>query len=129
MTAAEHWATPGKPQGGNEGLAKALEAFGAPEDIQSALLAKDSEDDAGPCEVEPENWDSVLVFLACQTQWRRDFAGMDATLIWQGLDYNGVAVVIQMHGHKGQKGQGIFRDIQVMEQAALPILNKPQKRK
>jgi phosphoribosylpyrophosphate synthetase len=79
--------------------------------------------------VEPDNWDSVLVFLACQTQWKREFAGMEATLIWQGLDYQGVSVVIQMQGHKGQKVQGIFKDVQVMEQAALPILNKPPKRK
>lgn len=54
---------------------------------------------------------------------------MEAALIWQGLDYTGVAVVIQMHGHQGQKGQGIFRDVQTMEMAALPILNTPQKRK
>lgn len=79
--------------------------------------------------MEPENWDAVRVFLACQTQWRREFAGMDATLIWHGFDYNGLAVVIRMHGHTGSKAQGIFGDVQVMEQAALPILNKPQKRK
>ena len=52
---------------------------------------------------------------------------MDGTLIWKGLQYPGVAVVIQMQGHKGQKAQAIFRDVQVMEQAALPILNKPSK--
>lgn len=79
--------------------------------------------------MEPENWDAVRVFLACQTQWRKEFAGMEALLIWHGFDYPGISIVIGMHGHRGQKAQAIFNDLQVMEQAALPILNKPPKRK
>lgn len=110
-------------------MAEALAAFGAPDDIQASILEGQQDDDDGTFEVEPENWDALLVFLGCQTQWQREFAGMDGTLIWKGLNYQGVAVVIQMQGHKGQKAQGIFRDVQVMEQAALPILNKPPKRK
>ena len=65
-----------------------------------------------------------MVFLSCQTQWRREFAGMSGELIWQGMDYQGVAIVIRMMGHKGQKASEVFADLQVMEAAALSALNK-----
>lgn len=49
---------------------------------------------------------------------------MSGELIWQGMDYPGVATVIRMMGHKGQKASEVFADIQIMEAAALPALNK-----
>lgn len=77
--------------------------------------------------VEKDNWKTLLVFLACQTQWKRDFVGMDGTLVWKGLDYPGIAVVIRMQGYRGQEAREIFDGLQVMEAAALPLLNKPKK--
>lgn len=68
-----------------------------------------------------------MVFLSCQTQWHKEFAGMDGTLIWHGFNYTGVAVVIRMQGHRGQDAQDIFAGLQLMESAALPLLNKRRK--
>ncbi|MGI9143227.1 MAG: DUF1799 domain-containing protein [Fluviibacter sp.] len=65
-----------------------------------------------------------MVFLVCQTQWRKEFAGMGGELIYHGLDYPGVAVVIRMQGHRGQDAKDIFAGLQTMETAALPLLNK-----
>lgn len=53
---------------------------------------------------------------------------MDGTLVWKGLDYSGVEVVIRMHQYKDDEALTIFSGVQVMESAALPILNKPRKR-
>ena len=99
-----------------------------PDHVREALLGTEREADPD-FQVEEENWQSLIVFLSCQTQWNRDFAGMDATLVWKGLNYPSVETVIRMEGHKGEKAKEIFRDIQVMEAAALPILNKPPKEK
>lgn len=71
-----------------------------------------------------ENWDSVLMFLACSTCWRRDIPPMGGQLIYSGLRYFDCEVVIRNHGHSGKKAHGIFRDLQTLEAAALPILNK-----
>lgn len=75
-------------------------------------------------EVEEENWDTLLIFLALGTQWRKQYAGMDGTLVYLGLDYPGLEVVIRMNGFKGKKAREIFDGIQLMESVALPLLNK-----
>jgi len=48
---------------------------------------------------------------------------MATQMLWHGLDYTAAAVVIKLYGHTGKKAQAIFDDLQVMERAALPILN------
>lgn len=65
-----------------------------------------------------------MVFLSCQTQWKREFAGMSGELVWQGMDYSGVAVVVRMMGYRGAKVSEVFADLQIMEAAALSALNK-----
>ena len=68
-------------------------------------------------EVWPENMQVVELFLRCQTQWRTSVAGIT------GLDYSGVAIVINMYGYKPE----IFEDLQIMEIAAIELLNKEKK--
>lgn len=75
-------------------------------------------------DVEEDNWAILICFLACQTQWRKEFAGMEGVLIWHGLDYPAASVVIRMMGHRGQEARDIFAGLQIMEAAALPLLNK-----
>ena len=43
-----------------------------------------------------------------------------AGLIWLGLDYTAVKILLDAEGH----GTDIFRDIRIMEVAALPVLNE-----
>jgi len=66
-------------------------------------------------EVMPANWKSVCAFLDCQTQWRA-IASM-AGVIWLGLDYQAVDVVMR----RLDLDSSVFRDIQVMERAALDV--------
>ncbi len=102
-------------------MAEALEAFGAPADLFDRIQSQDEEQDF---EIERENWDTLLAFLACSTQWRKEFAGMSGELIYHGLDYPAAAIVVRMMGHRGQDARDIFAGLQTMEVAALPILNK-----
>lgn len=64
----------------------------------------------------PSNWDSVMAFLACDTQWRAVAA--PSGLIWTGLDYAGVDVALRRHDFPAS----VFADLQVMEIAALSVL-------
>ena len=74
-----------------------------------------------------ENWDTFTVFIACSTQWRREMPAMGGDWYWHGLRYTECEAVIRNFGFSGKKAQGIFRDLQVMEQAAMTVLNKQGK--
>jgi hypothetical protein len=63
------------------------------------------------------NWESLLTFLACATQWRA-VAGIGG-IFWLGLDYTAADVVVSRRGVAGT----VWNDLMVMEAAALPILN------
>lgn len=102
-----------------------MRAFGAPEEVVSDTLESQVEDE-GACEVWEENWDTLMVFLALQTQWRREIPAMSGQMIWHGLRYTEAEVVIRMMGHQKQQ-KDIFDGLRVMESTALPILNKPSK--
>lgn len=70
-----------------------------------------------------------MTFLACHTQWKREIPAMSDSILWHGLDYSGVDAAIRLRGFKGKKAQDIFAGLQVMEGAALAILNKPKPKK
>ncbi|MDR5655429.1 DUF1799 domain-containing protein [Ruixingdingia sedimenti] len=69
-------------------------------------------------EVMPVNWPAVTAFLGCETQWRCA-AGL-AGLIWLGLDYGAVDVVMRRCGLADE----VFTDIQLIEQAALDVFSE-----
>lgn len=64
------------------------------------------------------NWPALGVFLACATQWRVA-AGFGA-MAMLGLDYPAVEVVMRQ---RSVADPAVFADVQVMEAAALPVLN------
>lgn len=70
------------------------------------------EETSGDFEVMPANWDSIRAWLACETQWRA-VVGL-AGLVWLGLDYAGVDVVLRRLQLDDR-----FGDLQLMEGAAL----------
>ena len=49
---------------------------------------------------------------------------MSGQLIFHGLDYQAAEIVINRYGYQ-KKADTIFQGLQIMETAALPILNKP----
>lgn len=80
-----------------------------------------SEDDEEPDDFDAVaecNWESLMAFLACDTQWRVSSVGM-AGLVWIGLDLTACDVVFRRQGFAAE----LWDDLRVMEEAALPILN------
>jgi hypothetical protein len=77
------------------------------------------EHDEEAFEIWPENARPLDLFLACRTQWRFGPAG--GVL---GLDYQGVAAVFRMKRVKDQ--EAMLADLQVMEAAAIEVLNAKQ---
>jgi hypothetical protein len=76
-------------------------------------------------EIWPENWATLLVFLALETQWRKEIT-MTGHLVWHGLRYGEVETTIRLLGHQSDR-RLIFKGVTEMERAALPLLNKPRK--
>jgi len=91
--------------------------FGVEGEVRDAAEQEDEGDP--PFAVWPENTRAVDLFLACRTQWR--VGAMGGVF---GLDYPGVDVVMNMNRVRNRRRT--FSDLQVMEAAALPILNEPK---
>ncbi|HBD91814.1 MAG TPA: hypothetical protein DEF16_03755 [Gemmobacter sp.] len=64
------------------------------------------------------NWDVLTAFLAVETQWRA--AGTLAGLIWLGLDYPAVDIVLRRFGFRDE----VFADLRAMEAAALQVFSE-----
>ncbi len=63
-----------------------------------------------------ENWAVVEMFLRLQTQWRTSMSGV------LGLDYVAVEWMLRLYGVEDQRS--MLEDLQVMEGAALTLINK-----
>ena len=88
------------------------------QDIERIMPVKQEEEDH--FDVWPENWDTVLLFLRCQTQWR--VAGMGGMI---GLDYGVVEWLFKVYKVEDERQQ--LEDLQIMEAAALEKLAKVKK--
>jgi hypothetical protein len=116
---ARHWAAakPRISQSDEDDYRAELAAWGLPDEPGEAAPE-------GALEVWPANWDALLVFLACATQWRKIIPPMGGSILFDGLRYTEVATVIRMQGHEGTRAGEIFSDVQTMESAALEVLNQ-----
>ena len=65
-----------------------------------------------------ENWPTVEMFLRVQTQWRTSMSGVI------GLDYLAVEWMLRLYGVEDQRS--MLEDLQVMEGAALTLINKKE---
>ena len=88
-------------------------------DAKAFGLALPEPDALEDFEVWPDNWPAVEMFLRCQTQWRPTMSGV------VGLDYTAVLAVFRLYEVEDQ--QAVLEDLQVMEAAAVKILNKGSK--
>lgn len=70
-------------------------------------------------ELWPENIPSVMLYLACETQWR--YTGMNN--VATGLDYAGVRAVMAMQAIPAADRPKLFADLQVLERAYLEVNN------
>lgn len=64
-----------------------------------------------------ENWDVVLMFIRCRTQWR--VGGMGGPI---GLDYVAVQWLLSLYEVK--EPRAMMEGLQIMEAAALRIMAK-----
>ncbi|BBL75574.1 DUF1799 domain-containing protein [Methylomagnum ishizawai] len=78
-------------------------------------------------QVLPENWDTVMAFIECRHDWRRELPAFGTEWIWHGLDKPACECIIRNLGHKEDKAREIFQGILIMQEAALPLLNKGKK--
>jgi len=92
---------------------------GAPLDEARAELARLQGEAGGDFAVHRDNWRALQFFLLLQTQWRVA-AGMSGL----GLDYAGVAAAMELAAVPRARRQRLWADLQVMEAAALPALNR-----
>lgn len=90
--------------------AKDLEAFGIAPDV----IPEDSS--TKPFEVWEENEEAVRMFLRLTSQWR---VNMDRII---GLDYAVLFELMNLYAIVDRKD--LFESIQIMEGAAIPIMNK-----
>lgn len=73
------------------------------------------------CEIHPDNETAALAFLALRTQWRvvPGFGGV----AFQGLEYAAIPPVLELLQVPRKQRAALFGELQMMEQAALPVLN------
>lgn len=90
-------------------------------DIAPGAVAADPAETEG-FEVLPENWTSLCIFLACETQWR--VAATMAGLVWLGLDYPAADIVLRRSG--ADDPDAVFADLQAMEAAAIDVFREAQ---
>lgn len=84
------------------------------------LVLPEADEEDADFAVWPDNWRAVLLFTSLGTAWRIDGASGN----YFGLDYPAVAVVMAMQGVIDADKAELFNGLQVMERAALEVLNK-----
>jgi hypothetical protein len=91
----------------------------AEEAAQLGLTLADYEDDFVECW--PENWPAFQLLASIGRQWRT--GGMGGFI---ALDYNVLFHRMDRMKLADDEYEQLFRDVQVMESAALKVLNRPK---
>ena len=101
-------------------IVEQLRMLGAPPEVIAAAIP------AAPIAVDflvwEDNWRAVSLFSGLATQWRMHI-GM-AGVHYQGLDYTAVETTLRLERVPRVLWTETFRELQVMERAALPLLNE-----
>lgn len=91
-----------------------------PDDVAAGIVDEEREQEA--FDVYADNWESVGAFALLETQWR---LAVGATrVVWLGLDYGSVPVILDALGVTGDRRRELFADLRVMERAALAVRNE-----
>ncbi|WP_292458215.1 DUF1799 domain-containing protein [Mesorhizobium sp.] len=87
-------------------------------------IDQDDIEEEAKTEVWRINWQSLMAFLRCETQWRAVAvaAGEGSRLIWLGIDYASARPVYARRNRAEERR--LFDDICVMERAALEAMGE-----
>jgi hypothetical protein len=94
---------------------------------QEAIEAEVEQEAAqGTCEIHADNETTALAFLSLRTQWRL-VSGMSGVgmsgVAFQGLEYAAIPPVLELLQVPRKQRAIVFAELQVMERAALAVLN------
>lgn len=116
MDAARHWAAQGRRSVIED------ERAADPEEWQQALAEHeaqfDDEEELFP--VWPENEEALCVFIRLRRCWR--FEPMSGQFL--GIERPAIESTLKLMNIKRKKHPEIFENIMIMEDAALPVLNR-----
>lgn len=122
IDAARHWAAQGRSASRNDDQRD--RAAGPPE-WQQAIAEWEAQHGAQEaeeyeCTVWPENEQAVRVFIALRRCWRID--SMAGQVL--GIERPAIESTLRLMSIKKKRRQQIFDQIMIMENAAIPVLNR-----
>lgn len=104
---------------------KSLIAAGAPDDVIEKVQKNNKRPDDF-FDVWPENWESLCFFLSVQNHWVV-VSGINGRE-YISLNYPSIESVIRTFNPvKKNKRAALYRDLRIVELAALEVLNSPRK--
>lgn len=80
----------------------------------------DEQDESDAFLVWPENWDCVMVFISLGALWRVD--GMSGR--YSGVGRGDIESTLRLMGIEPGRHHQILEEFQIMERAALEVLNR-----
>lgn len=93
--------------------------MGAPDDVVQAAKAQAVETD---CQVFPDCWQAVELFLTLQSQWRIAVGAGGA--IYQGLDFAAIEPSFRLLNIKKTDRAQLFKDLVLMSDEAASVINQ-----
>jgi hypothetical protein len=102
--------------------------MGVPEaEIEATLSALgEKTDDAGKFSIEPENRDTVRLYLGLETQWRIETVVLQKMVLTRrhGIEYGAVPIVAR--GLHIRLTESVWSGLQLMESEALTIYTRQE---
>ena len=102
----------------DSGVLTSLRAAGAPAEVIDAAEQTASQQE-GNFQVWPENWETLLVFLAVETQWRESEGMAGGRLL--GINYPALESAMRLMRIKDKSE--MFERVRMMEREAIKYLN------
>lgn len=94
-------------------------------DLNRLIPAQRQRDRPQDYELWPEHALAWQVYLDCNTQWVKA-VGL-GVVIWEGLNYPGVEVVMRRYGVPPEQENEVFEQLQVLETETVSIRNERRK--
>ena len=92
-------------------------------DLDQLLPPERQREKAQDFELWPEHALAWSVYLGCGTQWVKQAVGLKGLMVWQGLNYPGVEVVMRRYQVPPELEGEVFAQLQVLEQETVRIRN------